>query len=81
MNIDKYMKKAYGFLAKTPKEQKDKADKLEKIVIKLTLARGELNRDILQTSRRGKREKKQRELQVVSELLKKASKRLRKLTK
>jgi len=81
VNIDKYMKKAYGFFAKTPKEQKVKIEKLEKILAKLTLASNKLSKDISKAHNKEKREKKRQELEVVKSLKKKATKRMKKLTK
>lgn len=81
MNIDKYMKKAYGFFAKNPKEQREKAEKLEKIVLKLTGVDKKLTIKLSQTSSNKKRKEIKRELEVVNELLKKASKRLKKITR
>lgn len=81
MKIDKYMKKAYGFFEKTPKEQKEKNDKLEKIVLKLTGVEKKLTKKLSQTSSNKKKSEIERELEVVNELLAKASKRLKKIKK
>lgn len=76
MNIDKYMKKAYGFFAKTKKEQKAEVKKLKKIVAKFESAQKKLNKEITETTNKKLRDNKQKELQIVEKLLKKVQIRL-----
>ncbi len=80
MKIDKYMKKAYGFFAKTPKEQKEKADQLKKIVEKFTAASKTLHNQIAKSMSKEERKKKQQELKIVEKLLKKARKKYKELS-
>ena len=81
MNIDKYMKKAYGFFSNFSKEQSDKAGKLEGVLVKLTAAQKELTKEIGKSNNPEKKERKQEELAVITSLVKKAKKRLKKLKK
>ncbi|BHH83067.1 hypothetical protein [Desulforhopalus sp. 52FAK] len=81
MNIDKYMKKAYGFFAKTSKEQRIKAGKLDEILAKLIVAQKKLTKEIAKSNNPEKKETKQQELAIVTSLVKKVEKRLKKLKK
>ncbi len=75
MNIDKYMKKAYGFMAKTEKEQKKKAEELNKIIKKFEEAKKRLEIEYAAEISNKTRKNLQRERKVVKKLIRKAQER------
>ena len=61
MDIDKYLKKAYEFMAKTEKEQRKKAEKLKRILNKFKEAKKTLEREYAAEATAKGRKKKLKE--------------------